>query len=81
LGDPTNDFGGDARVWVNSSVRARCKPGCSMVGYDMPNTSNPQLQAFAGGTRHNDICHRMRGVAAKLTPNEIRLAAIRYSRQ
>jgi len=40
-----------------------------------------QLQAFAGGTRHNDIYHRMRSVAAKLTPNEIRLLAIRYSGQ
>ena len=40
-----------------------------------------QLKAFAGGTRHNDIYHRMRSVAAKLTPNEIRLLAIRYSGQ
>ena len=40
-----------------------------------------QLKAFAGGTRHNDIYHRMRSVAAKLTPNEIRLLAIYYSGQ
>ena len=40
-----------------------------------------QLKAFAGGTRHNDIYHRMRSVAAKLTPNEIRMLAIRYSGQ
>jgi cytochrome c553 len=40
-----------------------------------------QLKAFAGGARHNDIYHRMRSVAAKLTPNEIRLLAIYYSGQ
>ena len=40
-----------------------------------------QLKAFAGGTRHNDIYHRMRSVAAKLTPNEIGLLAIYYSGQ
>jgi cytochrome c553 len=40
-----------------------------------------QLKAFAGGTRHNDIYHRMRSVAAKLTPNEIRMLAIRYAGQ
>jgi cytochrome c553 len=40
-----------------------------------------QLKAFAGGARHNDIYHRMRSVAAKLTPNEIRLLATYYSGQ
>jgi cytochrome c553 len=40
-----------------------------------------QLKAFASGTRHNDIYHRMRSVAAKLTPNERGLLAIYYSRQ
>jgi cytochrome c553 len=40
-----------------------------------------QLTAFAKGTRHNDIYHRMRSVAAKLTPNEIRMLAIRYAGQ
>src|SRR5205085_2273645 len=40
-----------------------------------------QLKAFASGTRHNDIYHRMRSVAAKLTSNEIRLLAIYYSGQ
>ena len=40
-----------------------------------------QLKAFASGTRHNDIYHRMRSVAAKLTLDEIRLLAIRYSGQ
>src|SRR6516164_312370 len=38
-----------------------------------------QLKAFASGARHNDIYHRMRSVAAKLTSNEIRLLAIQYS--
>jgi cytochrome c553 len=40
-----------------------------------------QLKAFASGARHNDIYHRMRSVAAKLTPNEIRMLAIRYAGQ
>jgi cytochrome c553 len=40
-----------------------------------------QLKAFAGGTRHNDIYHRMRSVAAKLTPNEIKLPATCYAGQ
>jgi cytochrome c553 len=40
-----------------------------------------QLTAFASGTRHNDIYHRMRSVAAKLTPNETRLLAIYYAGQ
>ena len=40
-----------------------------------------QLNAFANGARHNDIYHRMRSVAAKLTPDEIRLLAIYYSGQ
>ena len=40
-----------------------------------------QLKAFASGARHNDIYHRMRSVAGKLTPDEIRLLAIYYSGQ
>ena len=40
-----------------------------------------QLKAFASGSRHNDIYHRMRSVAAKLTPDEIRLLATYYSGQ
>jgi cytochrome c553 len=40
-----------------------------------------QRKAFADGARHNDIYHRMRSVAAKLTPNEIRLLAIYHSGQ
>jgi cytochrome c553 len=38
-----------------------------------------QLDAFAQGTRHNDIYHRMRGVASQLTPREISLLAIYYA--
>jgi cytochrome c553 len=38
-----------------------------------------QLKAFA--QRHNDIYHRMRSVASKLTPTEIRMLAIYYSGQ
>lgn len=38
-----------------------------------------QLLAFAAGQRHNDIYHRMRNVAAKLTQDEIKRLAIYYS--
>lgn len=38
-----------------------------------------QLQAFAKGERHNDIYHRMRSVAARLTPREMHLLAIYYA--
>jgi cytochrome c553 len=38
-----------------------------------------QLKAFAAATRHNDIYHRMRSVAAKLTPNEIGMLATYYA--
>jgi len=40
-----------------------------------------QLKLFANGERHNDIYHRMRSVASKLTPSEIRLLATYYSGQ
>jgi cytochrome c553 len=40
-----------------------------------------QLRAFASGQRHNDIYHRMRSVASRLTPNEMRLLALYYSGQ
>jgi cytochrome c553 len=38
-----------------------------------------QLQAFASGARHNDIYHRMRSFASRLTPQEMKLLAIYYS--
>jgi cytochrome c553 len=38
-----------------------------------------QLKAFASGERHNDIYHRMRSVAGKLQPAEMKLLAIYYS--
>jgi len=40
-----------------------------------------QLLAFASGDRHNDIYHRMRSIASRLTPAEIKLLAIYYSGQ
>ena len=40
-----------------------------------------QLEAFANGQRHNDIYHRMRGVASRLTPREMELLAIYYAGQ
>jgi len=40
-----------------------------------------QLRAFGNGQRHNDIYHRMRSVASKLQPDEMKLLAIYYSGQ
>lgn len=40
-----------------------------------------QLKAFASGARHNDIYHRMRNVASKLTPTEMQLLSVYYSGQ
>ena len=44
-----------------------------------PEYIEAQLKAFATGVRHNDIYHRMRSVASKLTPAEMQLLAIYYS--
>jgi len=38
-----------------------------------------QLKAFADGERHNDIYLRMRGVASRLSPQEMELLAIYYA--
>jgi len=38
-----------------------------------------QLQAFANGTRHNDISEQMRNVARNMTPGEIDAAAAYYA--
>ena len=38
-----------------------------------------QLETFANGQRHNDIYHRMRDVASRLTPREMVLLAIFYA--
>ena len=38
-----------------------------------------QLQAFANGSRHNDISEQMRNVARNLTPDEIDAAATYYA--
>ena len=46
-----------------------------------PEYSEAQLRNFASGQRHNDIYHRMRDVASKLTPTEIKLLGIYYSGQ
>lgn len=40
-----------------------------------------QLQAFANGSRHNDINGQMRNVARQMTPEEIALVASYYSRR
>lgn len=39
-----------------------------------------QLQAFASGSRHNDISEQMRNVARQMTPAEIEAAARYYSK-
>jgi cytochrome c553 len=41
--------------------------------------SKEQLQAFANGTRHNDINEQMRNVARNMTPDEIDAAARYYA--
>jgi cytochrome c553 len=46
-----------------------------------PDYIEVQLQAFAKGERHNDIYHRMRDVASRLTPREMQLLAIYYAGQ
>jgi cytochrome c553 len=38
-----------------------------------------QLQAFANGTRHNDISEQMRNIARNMTPEEIDAAAAWYA--
>jgi cytochrome c553 len=38
-----------------------------------------QLQAFADGTRHNDISQQMRNIARRMTPAEIDAAALYFS--
>jgi cytochrome c553 len=40
-----------------------------------------QLQAFASGTRHNDISDQMRNIARQMTPDEIDAAAQYYASQ
>ena len=40
-----------------------------------------QLAAFATGQRHNDIYHRMRNIASRLNPDEMKMLAIYYSGQ
>jgi cytochrome c553 len=40
-----------------------------------------QLAAFANAQRHNDIYHRMRSIASRLNPDEMKRLAIYYSGQ
>ena len=40
-----------------------------------------QLEAFALGTRHNDISAQMRNIARRMTPDEIEAAAKYYEAQ
>jgi cytochrome c553 len=40
-----------------------------------------QLQAFANGTRHNDISGQMRNIARQMTPEEIATVAKYYSQR
>jgi cytochrome c553 len=87
--------GVDIQNVVTSGIAARGLPPCSSCHgartggpIETPTLTGQyaqyleaQLKAFANGTRHNDIYHRMRSVAAKLTPDEIRLLATYYSGQ
>ena len=87
--------GADIENLVSNGDIARGVPPCSAchgigaggpietptLSGQYPQYLEAQLKAFASGQRHNDIYHRMRSVASKLTPTEIRLVSIYYSGQ
>jgi cytochrome c553 len=55
------------------------KTGSPWLEGESPVYLSAQLQAFASGTRHNDISGQMRNVARGMTPNEIEAAAQYYA--
>ena len=87
--------GTDVENLVSNGDIARGVPPCSAchgvqagVPIETPTLSGQyapyleaQLKAFGSGQRHNDIYHRMRSVASRLTPPKMRLLAIYYSGQ
>lgn len=57
------------------------KAGAPWLGGQSANYLLAQLQAFAGGARHNDIGEQMRNVARQITPPEMVEAARYYDSQ
>jgi cytochrome c553 len=57
------------------------KAGSPWLGGQSAVYIKAQLQAFASGTRHNDISQQMRNVARQMTPEEIDAAARYYEVQ
>ena len=51
------------------------KTGSPWLEGESPAYLKAQLQAFASGTRHNDISDQMRNIARQMTPDEIEAAA------
>jgi cytochrome c553 len=46
--------------------------------HQFPEYLQAQLKAFATGARHNDIYHRMRSVASRLTDREMMMLGLYY---
>jgi len=57
------------------------KTGAAWLEGESPVYLKAQLEAFATGTRRNDISQQMRNIARNMTPAEIAAAAEYYSRQ
>ncbi len=57
------------------------KAGSPWLGGQSAVYIKAQLQAFASGTRHNDISQQMRNIARHMTPQEIEAAARYYEAQ
>jgi cytochrome c553 len=57
------------------------KTGSPWLGGQSAVYVKAQLQAFASGTRHNDISQQMRNIARHMTPEEIDAVAAYYEAQ
>jgi cytochrome c553 len=57
------------------------KSGSPWLHGESANYLRAQLQAFADGSRHNDISQQMRNIARRMTPAEIDAAAHYFSEQ
>jgi cytochrome c553 len=55
------------------------KAGSPWLFGESANYLRAQLQAFADGTRHNDISQQMRNIARRMTTAEIEAAARYFS--
>jgi cytochrome c553 len=57
------------------------KAGSPWLGGQSTVYIKAQLEAFASGTRHNDISQQMRNIARQMTPQEVEAAARYYEAQ